>query len=112
VAGGLDWLVQGRAPDAPAPATDHHPRAAVDFLLTVCVGTGHAVYSLLPVIADVALKTDSPGAADGNFQRGIANGYHGQPGGGGGDDFPGHDGENRRPGDAGPQILMVTLPAD
>jgi hypothetical protein len=70
------------------------------------------VYSLLPVIADVALKTDSPGAADGNFQRGIANGYHGQPGGGGGDDFPGHDGENRRPGDAGPQILMVTLPAD
>ena len=27
------------------------------FLLTVCVGTGHAVYALLPVIADVALKT-------------------------------------------------------
>jgi anaerobic C4-dicarboxylate transporter DcuB len=27
------------------------------FFLTVCVGTGHAVYALLPVIADVAFRT-------------------------------------------------------
>jgi len=58
VAGGLDYLVQ---------LTERLLRAHPDrvtilaplctFLLTVCVGTGHAVYALLPVIADVALKT-------------------------------------------------------
>jgi anaerobic C4-dicarboxylate transporter DcuB len=58
VAGGLDWLVQ---------KTEHllraHPTRVTilaplcTFFLTVCVGTGHAVYSLLPVIADVALKS-------------------------------------------------------
>jgi anaerobic C4-dicarboxylate transporter DcuB len=58
VAGGLDWLVQKTERLLRA-----HPRRVTilaplcTFFLTVCVGTGHAVYSLLPVIADVALKT-------------------------------------------------------
>lgn len=58
VAGGLDWLVQQterllRA--YPQRVTLLAPLAT--FLLTVCVGTGHAVYALLPVIGDVALRT-------------------------------------------------------
>jgi len=58
VAGGLDWLVQRTERLLRA-----HPKRVTilaplcTFFLTVCVGTGHAVYSLLPVIADVALKT-------------------------------------------------------
>jgi anaerobic C4-dicarboxylate transporter DcuB len=58
VAGGLDWLVQKTERLLRA-----HPKRVTilaplcTFFLTVCVGTGHAVYSLLPVIADVALKT-------------------------------------------------------
>ncbi len=58
VAGGLDYLVQQaeRLMRAhPQQITMLAPLST--FLLTVCVGTGHAVYSLLPVIADVALKT-------------------------------------------------------
>lgn len=58
VAGGLDYLVQQaeRLMRAhPQQITFLAPLST--FLLTVCVGTGHAVYSLLPVIADVALKT-------------------------------------------------------
>ena len=58
VTGGLDWLVQQterllRA--YPQRVTLLAPLAT--FLLTVCVGTGHAVYALLPVIGDVALRT-------------------------------------------------------
>ena len=58
VAGGLDYLVQQteqllRA--HPKHVTILAPRRT--FFLTVCVGTGHAVYALLPVIADVALRT-------------------------------------------------------
>jgi anaerobic C4-dicarboxylate transporter DcuB len=58
VAGGLDFLVQKTERLLRA-----HPHRVTllaplsTFLLTVCVGTGHACYSLLPVIADVALKT-------------------------------------------------------
>ncbi len=58
VAGGLDYLVQLTEKMLRA-----HPRYVTilaplsTFFLTVCVGTGHAVYALLPVIADVAIKT-------------------------------------------------------
>ena len=58
VAGGLDYLVQQTEKLLRA-----HPKHVTilaplsTFFLTVCVGTGHAVYSLLPVIADVALRT-------------------------------------------------------
>ena len=58
VAGGLDYLVQltERVLRAnPKYVTILAPLST--FLLTVCVGTGHAVYALLPVISDVALKT-------------------------------------------------------
>ena len=58
VAGGLDYLVQ-----LAERLLRAHPKWVTvlapfcTFFLTVCVGTGHAVYALLPVIADVALKT-------------------------------------------------------
>ena len=58
VAGGLDYLVQ-----LTERLLRAHPRYVTilaplsTFFLTVCVGTGHAVYALLPVIADVAVKT-------------------------------------------------------
>jgi anaerobic C4-dicarboxylate transporter DcuB len=58
VAGGLDWLVQ-----IAERVLRRHPQRVTllaplaTFLLTVCVGTGHAVYALLPVISDVALRT-------------------------------------------------------
>ena len=58
VAGGLDYLVQ-----LTERLLRAHPNRVTilaplcTFFLTVCVGTGHAVYALLPVIADVALKT-------------------------------------------------------
>ena len=58
VAGGLDYLVQ-----LTEKLLRAHPRYVTilaplsTFFLTVCVGTGHAVYALLPVIADVAIKT-------------------------------------------------------
>ena len=58
VAGGLDYLVQ-----LTEKLLRAHPKHVTilaplcTFFLTVCVGTGHAVYALLPVIADVALKT-------------------------------------------------------
>lgn len=58
VAGGLEYMVQlsERVLRAhPHQVTLLAPLAT--FLLTVCVGTGHAVYTLFPVIADVALKT-------------------------------------------------------
>jgi anaerobic C4-dicarboxylate transporter DcuB len=58
VAGGLDYLVQLTERMLRA-----HPKYVTilaplsTFFLTVCCGTGHAVYALLPVIADVAVKT-------------------------------------------------------
>jgi anaerobic C4-dicarboxylate transporter DcuB len=58
IAGGLDWLVQ-----LTERLLRAHPNRVTllaplcTFFLTVCVGTGHAVYALFPVIADVALKT-------------------------------------------------------
>ncbi|OWY38683.1 anaerobic C4-dicarboxylate transporter [Xenophilus sp. AP218F] len=58
VAGGLDFLVQQAERlmrKHPQQITFLAPLST--FLLTMCVGTGHAVYSLLPVIADVSLKT-------------------------------------------------------
>lgn len=58
VAGGLDYMVQiaERILRAhPKRVTLLAPLAT--FFLTVAVGTGHAVYALLPVIADVALRT-------------------------------------------------------
>lgn len=58
VAGGLDLLVQL----AERLLRAHPDRVTIlaplcSFFLTVCVGTGHAVYALFPVIADVAWKT-------------------------------------------------------
>jgi len=58
VAGGLDFLVQMAERLLRA-----HPRYVTvlaplcTFFLTMAVGTGHAVYALLPVIADVSLRT-------------------------------------------------------
>src|SRR5665647_2647045 len=58
VAGGLDYMVQLTERMLRA-----HPKYVTilaplsTFFLTVCCGTGHAVYALLPVIADVAIKT-------------------------------------------------------
>jgi anaerobic C4-dicarboxylate transporter DcuB len=58
VAGGLDYLVQ-----LTERLLRAHPKHVTllapfcCFFLTVGVGTGHAVYALLPVIADVALHT-------------------------------------------------------
>ncbi len=58
VAGGLDYLVQ-----LTEKLLRAHPNRVTilaplcTFFLTVCVGTGHAVYALFPVVADVALKT-------------------------------------------------------
>ncbi len=58
VAGGLDYMVQ-----LAERLLRAHPKHVTllapfcCFFLTVCVGTGHAVYALLPVIADVALHT-------------------------------------------------------
>jgi anaerobic C4-dicarboxylate transporter DcuB len=58
VAGGLDYLVQMAERLLRA-----HPKYVTmlaplcTFVLTMCVGTGHAVYALLPVISDVAVRT-------------------------------------------------------
>ena len=57
--GGMDWMIQiaerllRRHPDRItflAPFTT--------FFLTVLVGTGHVVYTLMPIICDIALKKD------------------------------------------------------
>jgi anaerobic C4-dicarboxylate transporter DcuB len=58
VAGGLDYLVQ-----IAERLLRAHPKYVTliaplcTFVLTMCVGTGHAVYALLPVISDVAVRT-------------------------------------------------------
>ena len=56
-AGGMDWLIQ-----IAERALRKHPdnitfyAPICTFLLTVLVGTGHVVYTLMPLIADIALK--------------------------------------------------------
>lgn len=56
-AGGMDWLIQlaekllRRHPDS---ITFLAPLST--FFLTVMVGTGHVVYTLMPIICDIALK--------------------------------------------------------
>ena len=56
-AGGMDWLIQ-IAERALRRHPDHITFYApiCTFLLTVLVGTGHVVYTLMPLIADIALK--------------------------------------------------------
>ena len=55
--GGMDWLIQ-IAERALRKHPDHITFYApiATFLLTVMVGTGHVVYTLMPLIADIALK--------------------------------------------------------
>ena len=56
-AGGMDWLIQ-----LAEKLLRKHPRMITfyapvcTFILTVLVGTGHVVYTLMPIIADIALK--------------------------------------------------------
>ena len=55
--GGMDWLVQLAEKllrKHPANITILAPLCT--FFLTVLVGTGHVVYTLMPIIADIALK--------------------------------------------------------
>ena len=56
-AGGMDWLIQ-IAERALRKHPDHITFYApiCTFLLTILVGTGHVVYTLMPLIADIALK--------------------------------------------------------
>ena len=49
-------------------------------MLTFLCGTGHVVYTMFPIIADIALKRDPPGTSDGRGVGGIANGDHRLPG--------------------------------
>ena len=56
-AGGMDWLIQiaeRLLRKHPARITLFAPFCT--FFLTVLVGTGHVVYTLMPIIVDVALK--------------------------------------------------------
>lgn len=56
-AGGMNWLIQ-----IAEKALRSHPERITfyapltTFLLTVLVGTGHVVYTLMPIIADISLK--------------------------------------------------------
>lgn len=56
-AGGMNWLIQ-----IAEKALRRHPERITfyapiaTFLLTVLVGTGHVVYTLMPIIADISLK--------------------------------------------------------
>ena len=55
--GGMDWLIQ-----IAEKLLRRHPRQITffapicTFFLTVLVGTGHVMYTLMPIIADVSLK--------------------------------------------------------
>lgn len=56
-AGGMDWLIQLAEKllrKHPAHVTFLAPLCT--FFLTVLVGTGHVVYTLMPIICDIALK--------------------------------------------------------
>ena len=56
-AGGMDWLIQ-----LAEKMLRKHPNnitflaPLITFFLTVLVGTGHVVYTLMPIICDIALK--------------------------------------------------------
>ena len=57
--GGMDWLIQL----AEKLLRKHPDRITVlaplcTFFLTVLVGTGHVVYTLMPIIVDIAIKKD------------------------------------------------------
>lgn len=56
-AGGMDWMIQV-AEKMLRKHPDHITFLAplCTFLLTVFVGTGHVVYTLMPIICDIALK--------------------------------------------------------
>ena len=56
-AGGMDWMIQiaeRLLRKHPERITFYAPFCT--FFLTVLVGTGHVVYTLMPIIADIALK--------------------------------------------------------
>lgn len=56
-AGGMDWLIQIAEKllrKHPGRITFYAPLCT--FFLTVLVGTGHVVYTLMPIICDIALK--------------------------------------------------------
>ena len=55
--GGMDWLIQ-LAEKMLRKHPDHITFLAplATFFLTVLVGTGHVVYTLMPIICDIALK--------------------------------------------------------
>lgn len=48
-------------------------------MLTFLCGTGHVVYTMFPIIADIALKRHSPGTADGGGLGGLTDGDHRLP---------------------------------
>lgn len=55
--GGMDWMIQ----IAEKLLRKHPDRITlmapfVTFFLTVLVGTGHVIYTLMPIICDIALK--------------------------------------------------------
>ena len=57
--GGMDWLIQM----AEKLLRKHPDRITIlapltTFFLTVLVGTGHVVYTLMPIIVDIAIKKD------------------------------------------------------
>ena len=57
--GGMDWMIQiaeRMLRKHPAHITFLGP--LVTFFLTVLVGTGHVVYTIMPIICDIALKKD------------------------------------------------------
>ena len=55
--GGMDWMIQS-AEKMLRKHPDHITFLAplVTFFLTVLVGTGHVVYTIMPIICDIALK--------------------------------------------------------
>ena len=57
--GGMDWMIQ-IAEKMLRKHPDHITFLAplTTFFLTVLVGTGHVVYTLMPIICDIALKKD------------------------------------------------------
>ena len=55
--GGMDWMIQ-IAEKIPRKHPDRITLLApfTTFFLTILVGTGHVVYTLMPIICDIALK--------------------------------------------------------
>ena len=68
-AGGMDWMIQ-----IAEKMLRKHPNNITflaplcTFFLTVFVGTGHVVYTLMPIICDIALKK---GIAAASYKRGL-----------------------------------------